>query len=60
VESSCKCGNETSGSIKCCETIEWLHNCGLSSSAQLRKGTWPAGGRTSAYVIADDHSEIPS
>jgi hypothetical protein len=26
VESSCKLGNELSGSIKCWETIEWLHN----------------------------------
>jgi hypothetical protein len=26
VESSCECGNEISGSIKCWETIEWLHN----------------------------------
>jgi hypothetical protein len=25
-ESSCECGNEPSGSIKCWETIEWLHN----------------------------------
>jgi hypothetical protein len=26
VESSCERGNEPSGSIKCWETIEWLHN----------------------------------
>jgi hypothetical protein len=26
VESSCKLGNEPSGSIKCWETTEWLHN----------------------------------
>jgi hypothetical protein len=26
VESSCECGNEPLGSIKCWETIEWLHN----------------------------------
>jgi hypothetical protein len=26
VESSCECGNEPSGSIKCWETTEWLHN----------------------------------
>jgi hypothetical protein len=26
VERSCDCGNEPSGSIKCWETIEWLHN----------------------------------
>jgi hypothetical protein len=24
--SSCECGNEPSGSIKCSETTEWLHN----------------------------------
>jgi hypothetical protein len=26
VESSCELGNEPSGSIKCWETTEWLHN----------------------------------
>jgi hypothetical protein len=26
VESSCELGNEPSGSIKCWETKEWLHN----------------------------------
>jgi hypothetical protein len=26
VESSCECGYEPSGSMKCWETIEWLHN----------------------------------
>jgi hypothetical protein len=26
VESSCELGNEPSGSVKCCETTEWLHN----------------------------------
>jgi hypothetical protein len=26
VESSCERGNEPSGSIKCWETAEWLHN----------------------------------
>jgi hypothetical protein len=26
VENSCKLGNEPSGSIKCWETTEWLHN----------------------------------
>jgi hypothetical protein len=25
-ESSCECGSEPSGSIKCWETTEWLHN----------------------------------
>jgi hypothetical protein len=35
---SCELGNEPSGSIKCCETTEWLHNLWpLSSSAQLHK-----------------------
>jgi hypothetical protein len=32
VESSCECSDEPSGSIKCWETIEWLHNL---SSVQL-------------------------
>jgi hypothetical protein len=27
VESSCECGYEPSGSIKCWKTIKWLHNC---------------------------------
>jgi hypothetical protein len=35
VESSCEHGNEPSGSIKCWETIECLHNLWLSSGAQL-------------------------
>jgi hypothetical protein len=26
VESSCELGNEPSGSIKCWESTEWLHN----------------------------------
>jgi hypothetical protein len=26
VESSCELGNESSGSIKCWESTEWLHN----------------------------------
>jgi hypothetical protein len=25
VENSCKCGNETSGSIKCTEVLQWLN-----------------------------------
>jgi hypothetical protein len=30
VESSCERGNESSGSIKCWESTEWLHNlCSL-------------------------------
>jgi hypothetical protein len=36
VESSCACGNEPSGSIKCWKTIEWLHNSRVVlSSVQL-------------------------
>jgi hypothetical protein len=26
VEFSCECGNEPSGSIKCWEVLEWLHD----------------------------------
>jgi hypothetical protein len=26
VVSSCECGNEPSGSVKCWETIEWFHS----------------------------------
>jgi hypothetical protein len=37
VESSCECGNEPSGSIKCWETIEWLHNWWPLGSAQLHR-----------------------
>jgi hypothetical protein len=33
-ESSCENGNERSGSIKCWEVLEWLHNCQL-----LKKGS---------------------
>jgi hypothetical protein len=33
VETSCECGNASSGSIKCWETIEWLRYSGFSSSA---------------------------
>jgi hypothetical protein len=40
VECSCKCGYEPSGSIKCWETIKWLHNCGLSSSSQFHRVSW--------------------
>jgi hypothetical protein len=32
VESSCECGNEHSGSIKCWEVLEWLHNWRTLSS----------------------------
>jgi hypothetical protein len=34
VEGSCEHGNEPSGSIKCWEVLEWLHNCQL-----LKKGS---------------------
>jgi hypothetical protein len=33
-EGSCECGNEISGSIKCCETTEWPRTAVNSSSAQ--------------------------
>jgi hypothetical protein len=33
---SCEHGNESSGSIKCWEVFEWLHNCRL-----LEKGSAP-------------------
>jgi hypothetical protein len=26
MKSSCECGNEPSGFIKCWETVKWLHN----------------------------------
>jgi hypothetical protein len=32
VEGSCEHGNETSGSIKCWEVLEWLHNWQLLKS----------------------------
>jgi hypothetical protein len=37
MESSCECSNEPSDSIKCWQTIEWLHGGGLSGSAQLHR-----------------------
>jgi hypothetical protein len=36
VEGSCECGDETSGSIKCWEILEWQHNWRL-----LKKGSTP-------------------
>jgi hypothetical protein len=36
VEGSCGHGNESSGSIKCWEVLEWLHDWRL-----LRKGSAP-------------------
>jgi hypothetical protein len=36
VEGSCERGNELSGSIKCWEVLEWLHNWQL-----LKKGSAP-------------------
>jgi hypothetical protein len=37
VESSCKLGNEPSGSIKCWELPNGCTTCGLSSSTQLHR-----------------------
>jgi hypothetical protein len=37
VESSSECGNEPSGSIRCRETIEWLHNSVVLSSIESVK-----------------------
>jgi hypothetical protein len=37
VESSCKLGNEPSGSIKCWELLNGCTTCGLSSSTQLHR-----------------------
>jgi hypothetical protein len=37
VESSCEFGNEPSGSVKCWETIKWLHNWWPPSSAQFHR-----------------------
>jgi hypothetical protein len=33
VEGSCEHGNEPSGSVKCWEFLEWLHNCAASQGA---------------------------
>jgi hypothetical protein len=33
VESSCEHGNEPSGSLKCWEVLEWLHNWRLLKKA---------------------------
>jgi hypothetical protein len=35
VESSCELGNEPSGSIKCWETTDWLHNLRPLSSTEI-------------------------
>jgi hypothetical protein len=37
VESSCKLGNEPSGSIKCWELTNGCTTCGLSSGTQLHR-----------------------
>jgi hypothetical protein len=37
VESSCKLGNEPSGSIKCWELPSGCTSCGLSSGTQLHR-----------------------
>jgi hypothetical protein len=39
-ESSCECGNEPSGAIKCWETTERYRTGGLSSSAQLHRASF--------------------
>jgi hypothetical protein len=40
VESSCECGNEPSGSIKCWELPNGCTTCGLSSGTQLHRVSW--------------------
>jgi hypothetical protein len=40
VESSCKLGNEPSGSIKCWEPPSGCTTCGLSSGTQLHRVSW--------------------
>jgi hypothetical protein len=37
VEGSCEHGNEPSGSIKCWEVLEWLHNWQLLKKGSLSK-----------------------
>jgi hypothetical protein len=41
VESSCKLGNEPSGSIKCRELLNGYTTCGLSSGTQLHRVSYP-------------------
>jgi hypothetical protein len=47
VEGCCEHGNEPSGSIKCWEVLEWLHNWRL-----LKKSSapWVSDSRSHAYV----------
>jgi hypothetical protein len=40
VESSCKPGNEPSGSIKCWELPNGCRTCGLSSGTQFHRVSW--------------------
>jgi hypothetical protein len=42
VESSCELGNEPSGSIKCWESTEWLHNL------------WPLERYSSRFLLHDN------
>jgi hypothetical protein len=49
VEGSCEHGNEPSGSIKCWEVLEWLHNWQLFRKGSARK--LPAPGHISAMAI---------
>jgi hypothetical protein len=43
VESSCELGNEPSGSIKCWETTEWLHNLRPLGGTQLHRVSYVSG-----------------
>jgi hypothetical protein len=43
VESSCECGNEPSGSIKCWELPSGCTTCGLSSGTQLHTVSGSSG-----------------
>jgi hypothetical protein len=53
VESSCKLGNEPSGSIKCWESTEWLHNLWpLGWYSVPRVSSLQTSGKT--YFIHDD------
>jgi hypothetical protein len=53
VEGSCEHGNEPSGSIKCLEVLEWMHNWML-----LKKGSAPCSSHWSidsslSYINSD-------
>jgi hypothetical protein len=51
VEGSCEHGNEPSGSIKCWEVLEWLHNWWL-----LKKGSVPRVMMMTRNVSLDEFS----